>query len=187
MIAFEPLRRIFAEAFLIAGIQQGSLMMDIVQYQMKTDIGMLFLTASSQGLRGVDRNRQAVPLSPSLDLSKPAERILDDAVQQLEDYFAGRLRSFDVPLDVDGTPFQRRVWKELLRIPFGKTVSYRDIARRIGKPAAVRAVGGANGRNPVCIIVPCHRVVAADGGIGGYSGGLEMKRRLLALEGVRIL
>lgn len=103
--------------------------------------------------------------------------------RQLDQYFTGEPTAFDVALDLDGTPFQQRVWSELLRIPFGETRTYADIARALGVPGGSRAVGGANGRNPVAIIVPCHRVVAADG-LGGYTGGLRYKRALLALEGV---
>ena len=101
---------------------------------------------------------------------------------QLDEYFAGERGQFDVPLRLAGTPFQQRVWQELLHIPFGTTVTYRQLAQRIGRPRAVRAVGSANGRNPVSIIVPCHRVVGAGGQLTGYAGGIETKRRLLELE-----
>jgi len=104
------------------------------------------------------------------------------AVQELDAYFAGRLRRFTLPLDLRGTPFQKTVWKALLDIPYGETRSYSDIARTIGRPAAVRAVGLANGANPVSIIVPCHRVIGKRGDLVGYGGGLERKRALLALE-----
>jgi methylated-DNA-[protein]-cysteine S-methyltransferase len=107
----------------------------------------------------------------------------DDVRRQLEEYFAGRRLVFRLPLDLDqGTPFQRRVWKGLLSIPYGQTLSYRDLARTIGQPSASRAVGAANGKNPLPIVVPCHRVVAADGSIGGFSGGLDTKKKLLGLE-----
>jgi methylated-DNA-[protein]-cysteine S-methyltransferase len=101
---------------------------------------------------------------------------------QLAEYFAGVRQQFDVPLKLAGTPFQARVWRELLRIPFGTTISYRELAQRIGKPNAARAVGHANGRNPVSIIVPCHRVISADGKLSGYAGGVDNKRWLLAWE-----
>lgn len=107
----------------------------------------------------------------------------DEVRRQLDEYFSGRRLVFRLPLDLDqGTPFQRRVWKGLLSIPYGQTLSYRDLARAIGQPSALRAVGAANGRNPLPIVVPCHRVVAADGSIGGFSGGLEIKKQLLNLE-----
>ncbi len=101
---------------------------------------------------------------------------------QLGEYFEGRRTSFDVPLALDGTPFQLRVWRALLEIPYGETTSYGELARRIESPRAVRAVGLANGRNPIAVIVPCHRVIGADGTLTGYGGGLERKRLLLELE-----
>jgi len=103
--------------------------------------------------------------------------------RQLADYFAGRRQDFDLPVDPPGTPFQRQVWAELARIPYGRTVSYGELARRVGRPAAARAVGAANGANPVPIVLPCHRVIGADGSLTGYGGGLPIKRALLALEG----
>lgn len=105
------------------------------------------------------------------------------AIEQLEEYFAGRRLVFRLPLDLDqGTPFQRRVWKALLDIPYGATVTYKDIATAIGQPSAVRAVGSANGSNPIPIVVPCHRVIAAGGKIGGYGGGIPVKTKLLDIE-----
>jgi methylated-DNA-[protein]-cysteine S-methyltransferase len=103
--------------------------------------------------------------------------------RQLEEYFSGRRRHFDLPLDLRGTEFQKRCWRELLKIPYGETRSYAEIARAIGNPSAVRAVGLANGQNPIAIIVPCHRVIGSDGSLTGYGGGLDVKRRLLELEG----
>ena len=105
------------------------------------------------------------------------------AVTQLEEYFQGRRRTFDLPIQAEGTPFQRKVWKELQKIPYGETASYGEIAQRLGNPAAVRAVGRANGTNPVSLIIPCHRVIGANGTLTGYGGGLEVKRGLLQLEG----
>jgi methylated-DNA-[protein]-cysteine S-methyltransferase len=105
---------------------------------------------------------------------------------QLEEYFAGRRREFDLPLAPHGTPFQHRVWEALRAIPFGAVRTYGDIARDIGQPLAMRAVGQANGKNPLPIVIPCHRVIAGDGTIGGYSSGLHIKHRLLALEGVEL-
>jgi methylated-DNA-[protein]-cysteine S-methyltransferase len=105
-----------------------------------------------------------------------------EARRQLQEYFEGRRREFDLVLAPEGTTFQRRVWDELCRIPFGTTISYRALAERIGQPAATRAVGLANGRNPIAIVVPCHRVIGANGSLTGYGGGLERKRYLLALE-----
>jgi methylated-DNA-[protein]-cysteine S-methyltransferase len=113
----------------------------------------------------------------------PDDRRFRDARRQLEEYFARRRTVFDLPLALRGTPFQVRVWRALLRIPYGATASYGDIAARIGRPGASRAVGGANHRNPIPIIVPCHRVIGSDGSLTGYGGGEARKRRLLALEG----
>jgi methylated-DNA-[protein]-cysteine S-methyltransferase len=106
--------------------------------------------------------------------------------RQLEEYFAGERREFDLPLAPEGTPFERSVWDELRRIPFGETRSYGEIARAIGRPSASRAVGRANGANPIPIVVPCHRVIGADGSLTGFGGGLEAKSRLLEIEGRRL-
>lgn len=108
--------------------------------------------------------------------------LLQRAARQLEAYFQGRRKEFALPLDPEGTPFQKQVWEELQRIPFGETVSYKEIARRIGRPTATRAVGLANGRNPLAIVIPCHRVIGQDGSLTGYGGGLPIKRRLLDME-----
>ncbi len=109
-------------------------------------------------------------------------------IQQLAEYFAGERKQFDVPLALRGTPFQLEVWRALQRIPYGETRTYADIARAIGRPTATRAVGGANGANPIPIIIPCHRVIGSNGGLTGFGGGIDVKRRLLDLEaGVRAL
>ncbi len=105
-----------------------------------------------------------------------------DATAQLGEYFAGRRRHFDLDIEVEGTAFQQEVWRALQSIPYGATISYGELAARVGRPSAVRAVGSANGRNPVSIIVPCHRVIGADGALSGYGWGPELKRRLLELE-----
>jgi methylated-DNA-[protein]-cysteine S-methyltransferase len=109
---------------------------------------------------------------------------LRDARRQLAEYFAGRRRAFELPLELAGTAFQRDVWWALADIPYGETVSYAELAAMVGRPTAFRAVGQANGANPIPVVLPCHRVVASGGRIGGYGGGLPVKRRLLALEGV---
>ncbi|MEU5576630.1 MULTISPECIES: methylated-DNA--[protein]-cysteine S-methyltransferase [Streptomyces] len=106
-----------------------------------------------------------------------------EAISQLEAYFAGELKEFDLPLRLDGTPFQRLVWDELLRIPYGEIRTYGELAELLGKPGASRAVGLANGKNPISVIVPCHRVVGANGNLTGYGGGLDRKKQLLAFEG----
>ena len=121
---------------------------------------------------------------PDGDGAPSAREILEAAQRQLNEYFAGRRQTFDVPLDLRGTAFQLAVWNALLQVPFGETVSYATIAERIDRPSAVRAVGAANGANPIPIIVPCHRVVGRNGTLTGYRGGLPIKKRLLDLEGV---
>ncbi len=115
-------------------------------------------------------------------VASESEPVLAEAASQLGAYFRGELTSFDLPLTLGGTQFQQSVWAGLRTIPYGETVSYSELARRIGQPAASRAVGLANGRNPVAIVVPCHRVIGADGSLTGYGGGMERKRFLLGLE-----
>ena len=136
------------------------------------------VVASDAGIRAIEL-RAATELPGRECQSNPRLRL---AIEQLKAYFAGELRDFDLPLDMQGTGFQKRVWAELLNIPYGETCSYRDIAGLLGTPKAVRAVGAANGRNPVPIMVPCHRVIGAGGSLTGYGGGLPLKRFLLDLE-----
>jgi methylated-DNA-[protein]-cysteine S-methyltransferase len=124
--------------------------------------------------------------APSLDelrMDEVAPQIMEETVTQLNEYFAGKRTEFDLPLELEGTEFQREVWTSLAEIPYGKTISYAELAMMVGRPSAFRAVGQANGANPIPIVLPCHRVVASGGGIGGYGGGLAMKRQLLSLEG----
>ncbi|MDO8372999.1 MAG: methylated-DNA--[protein]-cysteine S-methyltransferase, partial [Polaromonas sp.] len=124
-------------------------------------------------------------VDPPVWPSDPAHPVLQQVMTQLTEYFTGQRTQFDVPLDLAyGTAFQQSVWQALLKIPQGGTASYGEVGRRIGKPAAVRAVGAAVGRNPVSIIVPCHRVMGAKGALTGYAGGLERKTALLRLEGI---
>jgi len=127
----------------------------------------------------------AKPIAPPAD-AVPDDGALDEAVRQLAEYFRGERTRFDLPLAPEGTEFQQKVWDELCRIPYGKAISYRQLAERVGNPSAVRAVGGANGRNPIPIVIPCHRVVASDGSLAGFGGGVPAKQFLLGLEGVRI-
>lgn len=112
--------------------------------------------------------------------------IIKQAINQLSEYFAGQRQEFRLPLKLQGTEFQQRAWSELTRIPFGKTISYSEQARKIKKASAVRAIGSANGRNPLSIIVPCHRVIAQNKSISGYAGGAKLKQKLLALEGITL-
>ncbi len=152
------------------------------QWKLTTELTTLYLVASESTLGGVHWEEQAVPYLKSLRETGGQAKVLSLACTQLEEYFSGRRREFDLPLAAEGTEFQKKVWNELAKIPYGKTFSYGEIAGKIRNQKAVRAVGTANGRNPLAIIVPCHRVIAADGGLGGFAGGLEIKRKLLELE-----
>ena len=149
-----------------------------------TPIGTLRLVGDEQGLDRVDLPNAAAR-EPDASWQKARQTLptsLRTTKRQLAEYFDGTRRDFDLPLSADGTAFQRRVWNELCRIPYGETISYGELARRVGKPTASRAVGAANGRNPLAIVVPCHRVIGADGTLTGYGGGLPVKKALLALE-----
>lgn len=160
--------------------------------------GRLWLAADEAGLRRVEfpphaaQRRGAGPGAMASTAAAPAAapgpgnagavRVLATTCRQLAEYFAGRRTAFDVPLAPEGTAFQLRVWAELRRIPYGQTISYGELARRVGQPRAARAVGAANGANPIPIIVPCHRVIGASGKLTGFGGGLDVKAQLLALE-----
>ena len=141
---------------------------------------VLRMVASDSGLRAIDFHLTYPVANATRNDRQP---LLRETVQQLRAYFAGRLRAFDVPLDIQGTSFQKRVWSELVKIPYGETRSYMQVAVASGASHAVRAVGAANGANPIPIIVPCHRVIGSDGKLTGYGGGLPLKKRLLELEG----
>ena len=149
-------------------------------------VGRLKLVASERGLAAIlweNDDPERVRLEPLVE--DPSDPILIETERQLASYFAGKLKAFDVPLDFKGTAFQRSVWAALLTIPFGETRSYGDIARQIGRPTASRAVGAANGKNPISIIAPCHRVIGSTGALTGFAGGLATKERLLGLERAR--
>nr|WP_202533106.1 methylated-DNA--[protein]-cysteine S-methyltransferase [Streptomyces sp. SID4923] len=143
--------------------------------------GPLTLVATDGVLAGLYMTGQR-HRPPEETFGAPDPRPFTEAIRQLDAYFAGELRDFDLPLHLDGTPFQRSVWEQLRLIPYGETRSYGELAENLGKPGASRAVGLANGKNPVGIIVPCHRVIGASGGLTGYGGGLDRKQRLLAFE-----
>lgn len=148
-----------------------------------TPVGTLTLIATPCGLAAIlweDDRPGRVPLDAGA--YDPAHPVLAETARQLGEYFAGDRTEFDLPLDPQGTDFQRDVWRALEAIPFGETRSYADIARAVGRPTAFRAVGAANGRNPISIVVPCHRVIGASGALTGFAGGLEGKEYLLALE-----
>jgi len=151
---------------------------------MSSPVGMLTLVASDTGLVAIlweNDDPARVPLGPLVE--DPDHPVLVEAETQLRAYFAGELRAFDLPLDFHGTDFQKSVWHALLTIPFGETRSYGAIAEQLGRPSASRAVGAANGRNPISIVAPCHRVIGSNGALTGFAGGLEAKRHLLVLEG----
>jgi len=158
-------------------------------------VGPLFLAASSSGLMALEfdarlTGQQTIRPNPR-NLREESEKYLFEKspaamqpyVNELEEYFSGQRKQFDFPHDLRGTDFQISCWRALLAIPYGETRSYADIAQAVGKPNAFRAVGMANNRNPIAIVVPCHRVIASDGGLCGYGGGLDVKRKLLELEG----
>lgn len=146
-------------------------------------LGTLRLLATSKGIAGV-YFEQHKHLRPDTDwCHDPASTLLQEAARQISDYLAGQRQNFDLPLDMgQATPFQYQVWRALQTIPYGSTISYGQLAQRIERPKAVRAVGAANGRNPLSMIIPCHRVIAASGNLHGYAGGLERKRVLLEME-----
>lgn len=143
--------------------------------------GKLLLVADEGGLRLVSFAEGKTPARVEASWKKGSQ-LLREAVRQLRGFFAGELQQFDLPLAPDGTQFQQRVWNELQQIPYGETISYGELARRVGNPAASRAVGLANGSNPIAIIIPCHRVIGSNGKLTGYGGGLENKRWLLDFE-----
>lgn len=153
-----------------------------VQYAIQMKEINLYAVATDRGLKGLYFDQQNVPIIQKLEGDSASIRTLYMTVEQLNEYFQGKRKTFDLPLDMKGTEFQKQVWNELMKIPFGETVSYKTVAEKIKNNKAVRAVGTANGRNPICIIVPCHRVISADGSIGGYAGGIDVKKQLLALE-----
>ena len=146
-----------------------------------TAIGRLLLASDAAGLRLIHFENGRRPESPAREWQQ-RDDVFEDVVAQLTEYFAGTRRQFDLPLAPAGTPFQQRVWAALLDIPYGHTISYGELAARIGQKSASRAVGLANGSNPLPIVIPCHRVIGANGKLTGYGGGLPIKERLLALE-----
>ncbi len=148
-------------------------------------VGALTLVASDKGLTAIlweNDDPDRVRLNPMTE--EAGHPVLVAAERQLAEYFAGARKAFDLPLDFQGTEFQKQVWAALLTIPFGETRSYAEIARAIGRPTACRAVGAANGKNPISIVAPCHRVIGANGALTGFAGGLKAKEYLLGLEGL---
>ncbi len=150
---------------------------DQVYHTYETMLGRMMIASNGDAIRAVQLEHMANPCG-----KRAADALTDQAAQQLEEYFAGRRRRFDLPLDPAGTAFQQSVWAALKAIPYGETHSYKQVAQAIGNPGASRAVGMANNKNPILIIIPCHRVVGSNGALVGYAGGLDVKRKLLALE-----
>lgn len=148
---------------------------------MPSPVGQLRLVVDECGVRQIWFERERHPKRASPDWVRDSARVVF-LRQQLEEYFAGERQAFDLPLSPHGTPFQQRVWHELANIPYGATISYGELARRIEQPQAMRAVGAANGRNPIPIVLPCHRVIGSNGSLTGFGGGLPTKQFLLSLE-----
>jgi methylated-DNA-[protein]-cysteine S-methyltransferase len=151
--------------------------------QFKTPIGQLKIAADDEGLRYVmfEKNKYE---APDENTWRRDAKLLANAREQLQAYFSGDLKTFDIALSPQGTDFQKQVWQTLAKIPFGKTWSYADVAKKVDSPKAVRAIGAANGRNPIPIILPCHRVIGSNGTLTGYAGGLPIKQWLLEHEGI---
>ena len=153
--------------------------------KIKTPIGPLFLSEENNALTGIsfsDKDTRTYQAGRQAEIKEQETPVLAETKRQLEEYFAGKRKEFDLPLSMRGTSFQKMVWEELLKIPYGETVTYGEIAARINNPRAGRAVGMANHHNPISIVVPCHRVIGADGRLTGYGGGLQIKESLLDLE-----
>jgi len=148
---------------------------------MESPVGELMLAGDTDGLKWIRFPKSKRNLGPHPEWKENREPLLE-VMEQLSAYFEGELKEFHLKLAPEGTPFQMRVWRGLQEIPYAQTISYGELARRIGNPKASRAVGGANGRNPLAIVVPCHRVIGSDGSLTGFGGGLETKKMLLALE-----
>jgi methylated-DNA-[protein]-cysteine S-methyltransferase len=152
--------------------------MNTIQFKYDSKIGPLYLVATEKGLSGIYWKEMKVPLTLQSNLSP----YFDMTIAQLDEYFKGTRKEFQIPLDIKGTDFQVQVWKELQNIPYGETLSYKKLAEKISCSRYSRAVGTANGKNPLSIIIPCHRVISSDGTLGGYAGGLANKSILLNLE-----
>jgi methylated-DNA-[protein]-cysteine S-methyltransferase len=158
-------------------------MRDTMNYaHLKTPIGTLLIAGDADCIRIIGFAINGKPQKPEPDWTRSTRGAVGEAIRQLKEYFAGRRSEFDLPLAPEGTEFQRNVWKRLQEIPYGETISYGELAKRVGNPNASRAVGAANGSNPIPIVIPCHRVIGANGKLTGFGGGLPAKQALLALE-----
>lgn len=152
--------------------------------RLKTPLGTLLATTAGEALTGLYFDgRPHAPQARKDWKEDPRAALFGECARQLAAYLAGNRQGFDLSLAPEGTPFQQRVWREIARIPYGETITYAELARRAGSPGSARAAGAATGRNPLSIVVPCHRVVGSAGSLTGYAGGIERKARLLALEG----
>lgn len=156
-------------------------MNSVSYYRLDSPVGILTLVADDAGLRQINFPKHGKPAPADPDWHEDVSA-LREAIRQLRAYFAGEMEPFGLPLAPAGTPFQQKVWSDLCKIPYGETISYGELAKRIGNPNASRAVGLANGSNPIPIIIPCHRVIGSNGKLTGYGGGLPIKEKLLALE-----
>lgn len=158
----------------------------IWHYRLSSPVGLLQLAATENGMRRLQFGEWDQLHDRKNENWVESSTVLAPYIEQLRAYFAGELRDFNFSLDLVGTEFQRRCWEALCRIPYGSTCTYAELAREVGSPKSFRAVGQANHRNPVAIVVPCHRVIGADGTLTGYGGGLSIKEKLLRLEGAAI-
>jgi methylated-DNA-[protein]-cysteine S-methyltransferase len=149
---------------------------------LESPIGTLLIAGDADTIREIHFPKNGMPVPPEPDWIESQRGPVAEAVRQLNEYFAGRRNDFDLPLAPNGTEFQRTVWSRLQEIPYGETISYGELAKRVGNPKASRAVGAANGSNPIPIVIPCHRVIGSNGKLTGFGGGLPTKERLLALE-----
>ena len=149
---------------------------------LESPIGTLLIAGDAETIRQIHFPKDGKPAPPQRNWIESQRGPVAEAVRQLKEYFAGRRVDFELPLAPDGTEFQRTVWSRLQEIPYGETISYGELAKRVGNPKASRAVGAANGSNPIPIVIPCHRVIGSNGKLTGFGGGLPTKERLLALE-----
>lgn len=157
--------------------------MTVIYRYLDSPVGPLLVAGNDAGLRLIEFHAPRHPMPRGDDWHEGDHEVLRQTQAQLDEYFAGKRNHFQLPLAPQGTEFQRQVWWELANIPFGGTISYAELAMRVGRPTATRAVGAANGRNPIPIVLPCHRVIGADGSLTGFGGGLPTKQFLLQLEG----
>ena len=153
---------------------------------LETPIGTLLIAGDEKAVRRIDFPKEGKARAAQADWTESKRGPVGDAVKQLREYFAGKRAAFDLPLAPEGTEFQMTVWRNLQDIPYGETISYGELAKRVGNPKASRAVGAANGQNPIPIVIPCHRVIGANGKLTGFGGGLPTKEKLLALEATQL-